>query len=190
MKVLPRRRGAVLVNSVLGAALVAGGVLAYTTVNSTSSAAASKQTTRTATVSKGTVLATVSGSGTLSSPTDAGEDFVTGGKLTAVKVSVGDTVTQGEVLATVDTTAAQQAVDAANAALSTAQAGVDSAQANLTKAQAGTTTTSTVPVGQAGNTAVQASFTGPGSGGGGSALAVAGSVGLVRFGHAHQLDVR
>ncbi|MBB4924378.1 biotin/lipoyl-binding protein [Kitasatospora kifunensis] len=156
MKVLPRRRGAVLVNSVLGVALLAGGALAYTTVNSTSSAAAGKPLARTATVSKGTVLATVSGSGTLSSPTDAGENFVTGGKLTAVKVSVGDTVTQGEVLATVDTTAAQQALDAANGALTEAQAGLASAQANLTKAQAGTTTTTTVPVGSTG--AVQASW--------------------------------
>ncbi|MFE0463026.1 efflux RND transporter periplasmic adaptor subunit [Kitasatospora sp. NPDC058965] len=157
MKVLQRRRGAVLLNSVLGAALLAGGVLAYTTVNSTSSAAAGKTTTRTATVTKGTVLATVSGSGTLSSPTDAGLDFATGGKLTAVKVAVGDTVTQGEVLATVDTTAAQQQVDAANGALSTAQAGLAAAQANLTKAQAGTTTSSQVPV--SGGGAVQSSYT-------------------------------
>ncbi len=154
MKVLQRRRGAVLVNSVLGVALLAGGALAYTTVNS-STAAASKPTTRSATVTKGTVLATVSGSGSLSSPTDAGEDFVTGGKLTAVKVAVGDTVTAGEVLATVDTTAAQQQVTSAQGALTTAQASVVTAQANLTKAQAGTTTTTTVPV-QGGQT--QASY--------------------------------
>ncbi|MEY9943656.1 efflux RND transporter periplasmic adaptor subunit [Kitasatospora sp. GAS1066B] len=167
MKVLPRRRGVVILNSVLGVALLAGGALAYTTVNSTSSSAASKTQARTATVTKGTVLATVSGSGSLSSPTDAGDNFLTGGKLTAVKVSVGDTVTQGEVLATVDTTAAQQALDAANgaltlaqAAVTTAQAGVTTAQANLTKAQAGTTTTSSVPVGGSGGV-VQSSFTHP-----------------------------
>ncbi|WP_051966812.1 efflux RND transporter periplasmic adaptor subunit [Kitasatospora mediocidica] len=155
MKVLPRRRGAVLVNSVLGVALLAGGALAYTTVTSGSSAAASKPTTRSATVTKGTVLATVSGSGALSSPSDAGQNFVTGGKLTAVKVSVGDTVTAGEVLATVDMTQAQQQLTTAQGGVTSAQAALNTAEANLTKAQAGVTTTTTKPV--SGGT-VQSSF--------------------------------
>jgi len=136
MKVLPRRRGAVLVNSALAVALLSGAALAYTTLDSGTSSAASKTQTRTASVTKGTVLATVSGSGTLASPSDAGQDFVTGGKLTAVKVSVGDTVKKGQVLATVDTTAAQQQVDAAESALTTAKA-------SLTKAEAGETVTTT-----------------------------------------------
>ncbi|MCU7823572.1 efflux RND transporter periplasmic adaptor subunit [Kitasatospora sp. DSM 101779] len=136
MKVLPRRRRAVLVNSALGVALLGGAALAYTTVDSGTSSAASGSRVRTATVAKGTVLATVSGSGTLSSPSDTGQDFVTGGRLTSVKVAVGDTVTKGQVLATVDTTAAQQDVDAAESALSTAKA-------NLTKAKAGETVTTT-----------------------------------------------
>ncbi|MFD4660820.1 efflux RND transporter periplasmic adaptor subunit [Kitasatospora sp. NPDC058444] len=136
MKVLPRRRGAVLVNSALGVALLGGAALVYATVSGSSGPASAKPAARTATVSKGTVLATVSGSGTLVSPTDAAQDFTTGGKLTAVKVAVGDAVKKGQVLATVDTTAAQQQVDAAQAALTTAQA-------NLTKAQAGVTTTTT-----------------------------------------------
>ncbi|GAA0663683.1 HlyD family efflux transporter periplasmic adaptor subunit [Kitasatospora atroaurantiaca] len=134
MKVLPRRRGAVLVNSALAVALLSGAALAYTTLDSGTSSAAGKTQTRTASVTKGTVLATVSGSGTLSSPSDAGQDFVTGGKLTAVKVAVGDTVKKGQVLATVDTTAAQQQVDAAESALATAKA-------NLAKAEAGETVT-------------------------------------------------
>ncbi|MFJ2578227.1 efflux RND transporter periplasmic adaptor subunit [Kitasatospora aureofaciens] len=139
MKVLPRRRGAVLVNSALGVALLGGAALVYTTVNSGTSAAAARPQTRTATVAKGTVLATVSGTGTLVSPTDAAQDFTTGGRLTAVKVAVGDAVRKGQVLATVDTTAAQQQVDAAQAALTTANA-------NLAKAQAGVTTTTTEPL--------------------------------------------
>ncbi|MEU2625926.1 biotin/lipoyl-binding protein [Kitasatospora sp. NPDC007106] len=145
MKVLPRRRRAVLVNSALGVALLGGAALAYTTVDSGTSSAASGTRVRTATVAKGTVLATVSGSGTLSSPSDTGQDFVTGGKLTSVKVAVGDTVTKGQVLATVDTTAAQQDVDAAESALSTAKA-------NLTKAKAGETVTTTTG-GSGGSTA-------------------------------------
>ncbi|MFD0275754.1 efflux RND transporter periplasmic adaptor subunit [Kitasatospora sp. NPDC127111] len=139
MKVLPRRRGAVLLNSALGVALVGAVSLAYTTLDSGTEKASAKSQVRTATVAKGTVLATVSGTGTLASPTDAAQDFTTGGKLTAVKVAVGDTVTKGQVLATVDTTAAQQQVDAAQTALTTANA-------NLAKAQAGVTTTTTQQV--------------------------------------------
>ncbi|MEV4559535.1 biotin/lipoyl-binding protein [Kitasatospora sp. NPDC049285] len=152
MKVLPRRRGAVLVNSALGVALLGGAALAYTTLDSGTSKAATTSRVRTATVAKGTVLATVSGSGTLTSPSDAGQDFTTGGKVTAIKVAVGDTVTKGQVLATVDTTAAQQQVDAAQSALNTAEA-------NLTKAEAGETVTTTVPGSSTGNS---------GSGSGGS----------------------
>ncbi|MEU8512740.1 biotin/lipoyl-binding protein [Kitasatospora sp. NPDC048722] len=160
MKVLPRRRGAVLVNSALGVALLAGAALAYTTVNSGPSAAAGQPKARTATVAKGTVLATVSGTGTLVSPTDAAQDFTTGGRLTAVKVAVGDTVKKGQVLATVDTTAAQQQVDAANAALTTANA-------NLTKAQAGVTTTTVEPLPQSSAPAAPGPSPSAGAGGGG-----------------------
>ncbi|MFJ9775657.1 efflux RND transporter periplasmic adaptor subunit [Kitasatospora sp. NPDC101157] len=159
MKVLPRRRGAVLVNSALGVALLGGAALVYATVNGSGGTAAAKPVTRTATVAKGTVLATVSGTGTLVSPTDAAQDFTTGGRLTAVKVAVGDAVKKGQVLATVDTTAAQQQVDAARSALTTANA-------NLTKAEAGVTTTTTEPLPGA-TTAPQAG-SGGGRGAGGS----------------------
>jgi len=138
MKVLPRRRGAVLVNSVLGVALLGGAVVAYTTLDSGTGQAATATRVRSATVAKGTVLATVSGSGTLASPSDSAQDFTTGGKVTAVKVAVGDAVAKGQVLATVDTTSAQQQVDAAQAALTTAEA-------NLDKAEAGETVTTTSP---------------------------------------------
>ncbi|WP_407989250.1 efflux RND transporter periplasmic adaptor subunit [Kitasatospora sp. CMC57] len=138
MKALPRRRAAVLVNSALVVALLAGAAVAYTTLDSGTSTAVGKSQVRSVTVSKGTVLATVSGSGALSSPSDAGQDFVTGGKLTSVKVSVGDVVKKGDVLATVATTEAQQQVDTAKKALATAQA-------NLTKAEAGQKVTTTTP---------------------------------------------
>ncbi|MFI9360072.1 efflux RND transporter periplasmic adaptor subunit [Kitasatospora sp. NPDC053057] len=159
MKVLPRRRGAVLVNSALGVALLGGAALVYATVNGSGGTAAAKPVARTATVAKGTVLATVSGTGTLVSPTDAAQDFTTGGRLTAVKVAVGDAVKKGQVLATVDTTAAQQQVDAAQAALTTANA-------NLTKAQAGVTTTTTEPL--PGATTAPQGGSGGGRGAGGS----------------------
>ncbi|MFI2608048.1 efflux RND transporter periplasmic adaptor subunit [Kitasatospora sp. NPDC018619] len=162
MKVLPRRRGAVLVNSALGAALLGGAALVYATVNGSSGPAAARPAARTATVSKGTVLATVSGTGTLVSPTDAAQDFATGGRLTEVKVAVGDVVKKGQVLATVDTTAAQQQVDAAQAALTTAQA-------NLAKAQAGVTTTTTEPLPGAASAGTPATSATSGAGAGGGA---------------------
>ncbi|MGW4812756.1 efflux RND transporter periplasmic adaptor subunit [Kitasatospora cineracea] len=158
MKVLPRRRGAVLVNSALGVALLGGAALAYTTLDSGTSKAATGSKVRTATVAKGTVQATVSGSGTLFSPSDAAQDFTTGGRLTAVKVAVGDAVKKGQVLATVDTAAAQQQVDQAQSALNTAEA-------NLTKAEAGETVTTTVP-GTAGSGSSNSGRSGGGSGAG------------------------
>ncbi|MFJ1753618.1 efflux RND transporter periplasmic adaptor subunit [Kitasatospora sp. NPDC088134] len=165
MKVLPRRRGAVLVNSALGVALLGGVALAYTTVDSGTGKAATVSRIRTATVAKGTVQATVSGSGTLFSPSDAGQDFTTGGRLTAVKVAVGDAVKKGQVLATVDTTAAQQQVDQAQAALNTAEA-------NLTKAEAGETVTTTVPgTGSAGSAGGSTGASGRGGGSGGASAA-------------------
>ncbi|MBO1417335.1 efflux RND transporter periplasmic adaptor subunit [Streptomyces sp. FH025] len=170
MKVLPRRRGAVLVNSALGVALLGGAALVYVTVDGSGGTAAAKPAARTATVAKGTVLATVSGTGTLVSPTDAAQDFATGGRLTAVKVAVGDAVKKGQVLATVDTTAAQQQVDSAQAALTTANA-------NLTKAQAGVTTTTTEPLPStdSGATPSGGSGSGSGSGGGGGGRGAGGS---------------
>ncbi|MFD8479130.1 efflux RND transporter periplasmic adaptor subunit [Kitasatospora sp. NPDC059673] len=161
MKVLPRRRGAVLVNSALGVALLGGAALAYTTLDGGTGRAATGSKVRTATVAKGAVQATVSGSGTLFSPSDAGQDFTTGGRLTAVKVAVGDTVKKGQVLATVDTTTAQQQVDQAQSALT-------AAQANLTKAEAGETVTTTVP-----GTGSSGSGAGGSSGRGGSGTAAA-----------------
>ncbi|WAL72994.1 efflux RND transporter periplasmic adaptor subunit [Kitasatospora sp. YST-16] len=161
MKVLPRRRGAVLVNSALGVALLGGAALAYTTLDSGTSKAATGSKVRTATVAKGTVQATVSGSGTLFSPSDAAQDFTTGGRLTAVKVAVGDAVKKGQVLATVDTAAAQQQVDQAQSALNTAEA-------NLTKAEAGETVTTTVP-GTAGSGSSNSGRSGSGSGSGAGA---------------------
>lgn len=55
-----------------------------------------------------------------------------------MKVSVGDAVKKGDVLATVATTDAQQQVDAAKKALTTAEA-------NLTKAEAGQKVTTSTP---------------------------------------------
>ncbi|MFG3281449.1 efflux RND transporter periplasmic adaptor subunit [Streptomyces sp. NPDC048111] len=136
MKVLPRRRRAVLINSVLGAAVLAGAGGAYAAVSGHDSSPA-RTGEKTVTVTKGTVLATVSGSGSLASPNDAGVNFTTGGRLTQVDVRPGDKVSRGQVLGKVDDTAAKETLAQDEAALT-------AAQANLTKAREGQTSSSTV----------------------------------------------
>ncbi len=74
----------------------------------------------TATATTGSVTQTLSGSGTVSPAEDASASFPASGKVTAVKVSVGQTVKAGDVLATMDETSLQTAVD--QAALTLAQA--------------------------------------------------------------------
>ncbi|MFB6806239.1 efflux RND transporter periplasmic adaptor subunit [Streptomyces sp. NPDC056387] len=129
MKVFPRRRRAVLINSALGVAVLAGAGGAYAAVTGGSDGPA-RGAARTVAVTKATVLATVSGSGSLSSPSDAGVNFTTGGRLTEVDVKPGDKVTKGQQLGKVDATAASETLTQARAALA-------AAQANLTKAEAG-----------------------------------------------------
>ncbi len=136
MKVLPRRRRAALINSVLGVVVLAGAGGAYAAVHDDGSRTSGAGNSRTATVTRGTVTATVSGSGTLSSPSDAGLDFTTGGTLSEVDVKPGDKVTKGEVLAKVDPTDAE-------ATLQQDQASLTAAQANLTKAEEGQAPAST-----------------------------------------------
>ncbi|MEU4350809.1 HlyD family efflux transporter periplasmic adaptor subunit [Streptomyces sp. NPDC023838] len=148
MKVLPRRRKAVLINSVLGVAVLAGAGGAYSAVTSHSDTPG-RADARTVTVTKSTVLATVSGSGSLSSPSDAGVNFTTGGKLTEVDVKPGDKVTRGQLLGKVDATAAKET-------LAQDEASLTAAQANLTKVQEGQPSSST------------GSGSGSGSGSGGS----------------------
>ncbi|MFF4186741.1 efflux RND transporter periplasmic adaptor subunit [Streptomyces sp. NPDC001691] len=135
MKVLPRRRRAVLINSVLGVAVLAGAGGAYAAVTSHSDSPA-RADAKTVTVARGTVLATVSGSGSLASPSDAGVNFTTGGRLTEVDVKPGDKVTKGQVLGKVDATAARET-------LAQDEASLTAAQANLTKVQEGQPSSST-----------------------------------------------
>ncbi|MGW8779405.1 efflux RND transporter periplasmic adaptor subunit [Streptomyces sp. NPDC055796] len=129
MNVLPRRRRAALINSVLAVAVLAGAGGAYAAVAGGEDGPA-RGGARTVAVTKGTVLATVSGSGSLSSPSDAGVNFTTGGRLTEVGVTPGDKVAKGQLLGKVDATAATETLTQARAALT-------AAQANVTKAEAG-----------------------------------------------------
>ena len=86
---------------------------------------------RTATATLGTVTQTVSISGNLVASEETNLDFAASGRVTAVDVSPGQSVTAGEALATIDTTSLQ-------AAVTQAQANVSSAQAKLALDEDGT----------------------------------------------------
>jgi HlyD family secretion protein len=87
------------------------------------------------TVGRRTVTASVTGTGNLVPMTQSNVSFRMSGILTAVDVRVGDHVTAGQVLATIDPTAEQQALTAAQANLQVAQANLQSAETPLTSAQ-------------------------------------------------------
>jgi multidrug efflux pump subunit AcrA (membrane-fusion protein) len=83
-------------------------------------------TTQVVKATTGTMKQTVSASGTIEPASEADLSFAVSGKVTAVDVSVGQTVTVGQVLATVDTSALQASADSAQASLTSAEAKLSS----------------------------------------------------------------
>ncbi|MEI7770498.1 MAG: HlyD family efflux transporter periplasmic adaptor subunit [Chloroflexales bacterium] len=126
--------------------LAVGGFFAWRTLGTSSSAAVSVST---ASVSSGDLSVSVSGSGSVAPAQTRTLSFPISGTISEVLVQVGDTVSAGQTLASVDTQELQMAVRQAEANLKSAQAGVASAngqgvtaaaiasaQAQLTSAQA------------------------------------------------------
>jgi multidrug efflux pump subunit AcrA (membrane-fusion protein) len=91
-----------------------------------------QQVERTAVVTRGAVTASVTGSGNAASQVSTPVSFESTGFVKEVDVKPGDTVTLGQVLATIDPASAQ-------ASLRTAQAQLDGAKAALAQAQSGAT---------------------------------------------------
>jgi len=126
---LSTKRRALMVNGVLAVLLVAGAGMAYASLNegprqapTTSGAGATSRVTRT------TVTATVSASGSVASAKTRALSFGVGGTVKEIKVKPGDTVKKGQVLARLDDDAARESVDSAKAALDAAlDAGTDTA---------------------------------------------------------------
>ena len=125
-----RRHKGLLINGALVVILAAAGGVSYLLIQP-SSKSTPLQTTA---VQQGTVLATVSSSGTLEAAQNLGLNFTTGGKITNIYVKVGQRVKAGQLLAKVDPTSSDDA-------LKQAQATLTSAEAQLAAAQAGETTT-------------------------------------------------
>ncbi|HEX3511350.1 MAG TPA: biotin/lipoyl-binding protein [Solirubrobacteraceae bacterium] len=134
-----------VLNTLLAALCIAAIVLAITAIGPASQS--SGQSARTTTVKRGVVQSTVSGSGNIESADQLDLGFKTSGTVTHIYVANGQHVTQGQLLAAVDPTNAELALEQAKATL-------QSAEANLAKEEEdeGETTT-----GQAGSGAATAS---------------------------------
>src|SRR6185437_8862785 len=104
-----RKRNLVVAGVVVGVAAGAGIGIWLGTSESTGPGLTT--TTEVVTATTGTMKQTVSASGTIEPASQANLDFAVSGKVTAVDVSVGQEVTAGEVLATVDPSALQATVD-------------------------------------------------------------------------------
>jgi len=92
----------------------------------TTSAATSSTTIQTATVTRGSLVATVSAAGNVSAPEDAVLAFQTSGRVTQVNVQVGDAVKKGQVLMQLDTTDLEASLKTAQVNLASTQASYDS----------------------------------------------------------------
>jgi macrolide-specific efflux system membrane fusion protein len=84
--------------------------------------------TRSTQVRRATVTETISAAGTLASSYTGAANFTTAGKVTAIDVKVGDVVSAGQKLATVDSTQAAKQLQVAKANLSVAQDSLVSAE--------------------------------------------------------------
>jgi multidrug efflux pump subunit AcrA (membrane-fusion protein) len=122
------------------------------------SPAASSAQERTATVERGVIQSTVSGSGNLEPANQTDVDFATSGEITHIYVKEGQHVSRDDILAKVDPAAA-------NVDLAQAEADLQSAQDALVQAETPTTTTTTAQSsGSKGASSGSSSGSGSGSG--------------------------
>jgi len=96
-------------------------------------------TYRTTTVTNGSVEQRLNVTGTVQRVNQVSQGFAVAGKVTGVPVSVGDTVTTGQTLATIDPGPLQSAVTAAQASLAKAKATLESDQTSTATSGTGGT---------------------------------------------------
>src|SRR5450631_3242574 len=112
-----RRSSLAVVALVVVGAGIGAGVTTLLTSKSSSAAPTITTTTSVQTVSTGTITKTVSSSGTIEPASTANLNFGSSGKVTAVNVSVGQTVTAGQALATIDASSLSASLAQAQASL-------------------------------------------------------------------------
>lgn len=126
--VVPGRTGGVN-RWLLAAALLLLAAAAYAGYTRLSQTAASPPKLQTVEVTKGTVAATVTSTGSVAARTTAQLAFRTSGRVEQVAVSVGDQVKQGQLLAKLEDADLKTQVVLAQAQLTTAQAKLDGLKA-------------------------------------------------------------
>jgi macrolide-specific efflux system membrane fusion protein len=120
-----RKRRRILLNGALVTALAAIGVFGFRTIARGNGGDAGGNL-RTAAVARGTVVETVSASGTVSSARTMNLNFATGGQVTKIDVVAGDQVKEGQVLAKAAITPSErQQLVSATASLASARASLD-----------------------------------------------------------------
>ncbi len=122
-------------------ALAAVGLLGYRAAADARAGSTDKY--RTVTAAPGTVTQILSLSGTVHHVTQSSVSFPTSGRVTAVNVKAGDTVTAGQALASIDTTPLQNAVLAADAAYKSAIAQYETDQSAYSSSSTTTAATRT-----------------------------------------------
>lgn len=133
-----RRRLGLGVPAVLALALVA-----FFGVRAVAASGAETDRYATATVTRGSVAQTYTGSGSVAKVDQASATFPTSGTVTAVEVKVGDKVSAGDTLATIDDTALADAVDEAQQTLDAAEVALAGAQDAAAEATASPSATAT-----------------------------------------------
>jgi multidrug efflux pump subunit AcrA (membrane-fusion protein) len=109
--------------------MVVGVVLAILAASEIGPPTSSARTvTQTVTVEKGVVQSSVTGSGNIEAGSDEDVNFQTNGTLSAVDVHVGQHVTKGQLLATLNSTSTQLALNQAEASLTAAEDQLSSAE--------------------------------------------------------------
>jgi multidrug efflux pump subunit AcrA (membrane-fusion protein) len=140
----PRRRLAPL--TALLALAAAGAVVAAVLVVGSGGGSAVQVSERTATVTRGVIQTIVSGSGNLEPLAQQDVDFATSGKVTKIYVHAGERIGKGDLIARVDSSTQQVAVDKAEADLADAEDALTKAQEAATATAAATATPTAVAV--------------------------------------------
>lgn len=119
----------------LGVAAAAATAVVVVIASSSAPAEPPSPSTTTATVERADVTAAISGKGTLAPLSTANVSFSSGGTVTGISVTLGQTVSAGQDLATIDPAAAERELEKVRSAASAADQGIATARANAARAR-------------------------------------------------------
>ena len=132
-------RRAVLIGALVFAIVIGGGVAAWAEVGNGAAGY------RTASVTRASIATSLTVVGAVAPVSDAAAAFQVGGKVTTVTVTPGSTVTAGETLGTLDTTALSEKVSSDESALSADEAKLAEDEANQSSSGSSPANSSSTP---------------------------------------------